>query len=162
MYTSHLKIKPVNTGKGVFANIQIPANIPILEFGGDLNATQDVSQDVSQDVLQIGPNFYLNPSGNIGDKVRHSCNPNCYLHIIGKRAMLYSAYLIQPESELTFDYATSSTDNLDKWKMDCKCGAYNCRKVISGLHYVSPAVQEEYKTKGLVPLFMTHSIFMKK
>jgi hypothetical protein len=158
MYDNNLQIKSTKTGKGVFTNIQIPINSPILEFGGELN----IEKNPSQDVLQIGPNFYLSPSGNLGDKIRHSCNPNCYLHIVGQRAILYSAYVIQADSELTFDYSTSSTDTTDTWQMNCQCGSYNCRKIISGFDYLNDDIKTDYKSKGLIPLFMNHNIFMKK
>jgi hypothetical protein len=159
MFVQHLKLQPNKNSKGVFTNIKIPANSIILEFGGDLH---DISKLAGPDVLQVGSNFYLSPSGNIGDKIRHSCNPNSYLHIVGQRAFLYSIYVIEPDTEITFDYSTNSTDTLDTWQMQCTCGSFNCRKVISGFHYLNETQQEEYKNKGLVPLFMTTNIFMKK
>jgi len=159
MYNQNLSLVLTKTGVGVFTNIKIPANSIVLEFGGDLHDNKKIPQP---EVLQIGPNYYLSPSGNIGDAVRHNCNPNCYLHIVGKRAFLYSTYVIEPNTEITFDYSTSSTDTLDSWTMQCNCGSFNCRKVISGLQYLDPLLQEEYKQKGIIPLFMITNIFMKK
>jgi hypothetical protein len=71
-------------------------------------------------------------------------------------------YVIRAGSEITFDYSTSSTDTLDKWQMNCNCGAVNCRKVISGLQYLDESLKEEYKKKGMIPLFLTHPIFLKR
>jgi hypothetical protein len=159
MYIQHLSLVKTKNGEGVFTNIQIPANSIILEFGGELH---DPKKAAGPEVLQVGPNYYLSPSGNIGDNIRHSCNPNCYLHVIGKRAFLYSTYVVEPNTEITFDYSTNSSDTLDTWQMQCNCGAFNCRKVISGLDYLSEQQKEEYKKKGLIPLFMTINIFMKK
>jgi hypothetical protein len=158
MYNQYLKIKQSKIGKSVFCNMDIPANVPILEFGGEVY-NKDIPPD--QDVLQIGPNIYLSPSGNIGDKIKHSCNPNCHVHIVGTRAFLYSTYVIVANSELTFDYSTNSTDTIDSWQMQCNCGSFNCRKVISGFQYLTDPIKEEYKQKGLIPLFMIHNIFMK-
>lgn len=159
MYNQHLKIKPSKNGKGVFTEIKIPANSAILEFGGSFH---DNKSPPGPDVLQVGPNIYLSPSGNIGDKVRHSCNPNCYLHIVGGRAFLYSLYVIIANTEITFDYSTNSTDAKSDWQIQCTCGSFNCRKVISGFSYLTDEQKEDYKKRGLLPLFMTHNIFMKK
>ena len=159
MYTQHLKRKQSKVGLGVFTDMNIPANVPILEFGGEV---YNKEIPPGQDVLQIGPNIYLSPSGNIGDKVKHSCSPNCHVHIVGTRAFLYSTYVIVADTELTFDYSANSTDTTDSWQMQCNCGSFNCRKIISGFHYLSDSVKDEYKQKGLIPLFMTHNIFMKK
>ena len=89
----------------------------------------------------------------VDDQVRHSCNPNCYIHAVGKRAFLYSLYQIKANNELTFDYSTTSTDTLEDWKLDCKCNSYNCRKTISGMQYLDPKLLQEYKDKGMIPLF---------
>ncbi len=159
MYNQYLKVLPTKNGDGVFTTVDIPAKTPILECTGDFFSNTNLPNHPA--VLQIADDLFLGPSGTADDKINHSCNPNCYLYIVGKRAILFSLYLIRANTELTFDYSTSSTDTLDQWKMDCNCGSYNCRKVISGFQYLDPKLQEEYKQKGMVPLFLTHNIFIK-
>ena len=162
MYNNYLKVKPSKTGAGVFTSIEIPANVPVIEITGDV-FTEDKLPDPNHPALiQIGTNVFIGPSGTVDDYINHSCNPNCLLHIVGNRAIIYSMYVIKAGSEITFDYSTSSTDTLDKWQMECKCGSFNCRKIISGLHYLDDSLKEEYKERGMIPTFISNPIFMKR
>jgi SET domain-containing protein len=158
MYDTYLKKDKSKTGEGLFTITNIPANVPVLELKGELLQGDDPKSNHS-DVKQIGKNIYLSLSGDIDDYVNHSCNPNCNLYIVGNRAFLYSLYVITAGSEITFDYSTSSTDNVGEWKMECQCGSSNCRKVISGFQYLDPDLQDDYKKRGIVPLFMRHAAF---
>lgn len=57
----------------------------------------------------------------------HSCNPNTTydgLNLVATRA-------IQPEEELTLDYADLLDENLLPFQ--CSCGSPNCRKTVSGV-----------------------------
>jgi hypothetical protein len=160
MYKEYLKIKPNKVGKGVYATVQIPANVPILEFRGPLLAPEGVTDPNKS--LQVGPFHYLGPSGEVDDYINHSCRPNCYVHATGKRAVLYSLYLIQPGSELTYDYATTSTDTLDTWQMNCKCGEQNCRQVISGHQHIDWDTHQTYQDKGILPSYITNPDLFKR
>lgn len=163
MYNKHLQVKKSKIENGLFTDIQIPANSPIIEFFGTIWTNETLPAHQDQDmILQIGPELYMGPSGGIDDVVNHSCNPNCYIHIVGKRVILYSLYVIPAGSELTFDYSVSSTDTLDSWKMSCQCGYFKCRKVISGYQYLSEDLKKEYTKKGIVPLFISDPRFMRK
>lgn len=142
-------IKIVNNK--VIATTVIPANYPVLEFKGDLF---DKLQHSHDKVLQININKFLGPSGSVDDIVRHSCNPNCSLYIIGRRAFLYSMYVITTNSEVTFDYSTSSTATLEEWQMKCYCNSYNCRKIISGYSSLPEDVKNKYDQLGIVPDFV--------
>lgn len=159
MYNQYLKIKTTNTGKGVFTQVDIPPGVPIIEVTGDVHTEQSMPNPQNSAWLQVTNKFFIGPSGAVDDQIRHSCDPNCYIHAVGKRAILYSIYLIKAGSEITFDYSTTSTDTLDKWKLDCKCLSYKCRKVISGFQYLSEEVKEEYRKKGILPLFLTDKRF---
>lgn len=159
MYNQYLKVLPARNGDGLFTTVDIPAKAPIFECLGDFTNESNLAANPIS--IQIGHNVFLGPSGGPNDKINHNCNPNCYLHIVGKRAIVFSLYQIKSGSELTFDYSTTSTDTLDEWKMACNCGAANCRKLISGFQYLDPKTQEDYKNKNMIPLFITHNIFMK-
>ena len=164
MYDKHLKLAASKFagGEGVFTDVDIPAEVPIMELSGTPMSEDKLLDPDHPAVLQIGNDLFLSPSGEMDDKLNHSCNPNCKLYIVGKRAFLFSLYLIRAGSELTFDYSTSSTDTHSTWKMDCKCGAFACRKVISGYDYLSDALKEEYKKKAMVPLFISEPILAKR
>lgn len=159
MFKNYLKVMPSKTGNGVFTSVKIPKGSPIIEVTGDY-FTYQTADHTHPALLQIGTNTYIGPSGDADDYINHSCNPNCYLHIVGKRAIIYSLYDIMPGNELTFDYSTTCTETDKQWKMECLCGDINCRKVISGWQYLPQNIIEDYKQKGILPLFITHPTFI--
>jgi hypothetical protein len=161
LFKPYLKVSTSKTGKGVFTSVKIPAKTPVLEVTGDLFTAKTADHNHPA-LLQVGSDTYIGPSGSVDDYVNHSCNPNCLLHIVGNRAILFALYDIPEGAEITFDYSTSSTDTLDTWKMECQCGDVNCRKVISGLQYLPVEQIEEYKKRGMIPLFLSHPTFMRK
>jgi hypothetical protein len=163
MFTKYLTVVDGKNVKGLFTSIEIPANRPIIEANGPVYAEQDLPDPTNPALLQIGPNIFMAASGHmLPDYINHSCDPNCYFHIVGNRAILYSLYVIPAHNELTFDYSSTSTDTYDKWKMNCQCGSHKCRRVISGYQYLEPALLQEYKNKGMLPLFITFPVFQKK
>lgn len=160
---TNLVVKSTKNGSGLFTEIKIPKDSPIYEFTGTIWTSETLPKHQDQEmILQIGPDLYMGPSGGLDDNVNHSCSPNCYIHIVGKRAILYSLYEIAAGSELTFDYSLSSTDTLDTWKLDCKCNSFRCRKVVSGFQYLSQELKDEYKKKGVIPMFINDPRFMGK
>ena len=156
MYKDYLKIQKSKTGLGVFTTTIIPSGVPILEFRGELFTTQNLKHPNSQ-TLQIGPDTHLGPSGDLDDYINHSCNPNCKLHIIGNRAILYSRFIIPINNEITFDYSTSSTCSPQEWSMECHCGAPYCRKIISGFDNLPENIKQEYMKQKMVPLYISLS-----
>jgi uncharacterized protein len=154
MYASSLKVKECKNGKGVFTTTDIPANTPIVEIRSKVYSLETLPDLNNPHILQIGPNSYFASTGNFSDYLNHHCAPNCYLVIAGNRAILYSLYVIKAGSELTFDYSSTSTDELDMWQMNCNCGHFTCRRVISGFQYLDKTTQEKMKAKGMIPLYI--------
>lgn len=162
MNESSLKTKPIKNGFGLFTEASIPPRTPIIELTGTIWNDDTLPEHQDQElILQIGPGVYLGPSGGLDDYINHSCDPNCYVNIVGKRAILYSLYLIEPNSELTFDYSLSHTDTYDTWTLNCDCGSFKCRKKISGFQYLDQELKDYYVNKGIVPLFINDPRFMK-
>lgn len=154
----YLKVLPSKLGgNGLFTTVKISSNYPIIEVTGNLYTKSNLPDHPA--VLQVGSNLFIGPSGGPDDIINHSCNPNCSMQVVGNRAILYSLYVIPPDTELTFDYSTTSTDSLDTWQMKCNCGNVNCRKIISGLQYLNSELIESYKQKGMIPLFLKENIF---
>jgi SET domain len=163
MYKSYLKVEPTKNGKGTFTTVRIPADTPVMEITGTVLLDKDLPANADMNLyLQVGPNTYLGPSGEADDFINHSCDPNCKLHVVGNRAILWSLYIIPAGAELTFDYSTTSTDTLDTWKMNCKCGSYKCRKVISGYSTLDPALQNNYKSRDMLPMYITWPGLLQK
>jgi len=159
----NLEIRPCKNGKGLFTKAEIPAGVSIFEIIGKVYIEEKLPNPSDPVNIQVGPNTFFAPTGSFSDYLNHSCDPNCYLRVVGNRAILFSLYVIPANTELTYDYSTTSTDTLDKWKMDCGCGTAKCRKVISGFQYLNPELQEEYKNKDLVPLYIKYpNMFQKR
>jgi SET domain-containing protein len=147
----------------IVSKVEIPARKPIMEFMGNILTDKQLPID-NEKYLQIGPNTYLEPTSTITgvDFISHSCDPNCMVSVVGNRAILYSLYLIPKNTELTIDYSANSTDTLDTWKMDCSCGTGRCRKVISGYHNLDENKKQEYLSKNMLPLYITHPTLIQK
>jgi hypothetical protein len=162
MFTQYLKVADGKNGKGTFTSIEIPAGVPIAEANGPTHIL-NVSKTNNPNWLQVGVDIFMAASGHmLPDYINHSCDPNCYFHMMGNRAILYSLYVISVGAELTFDYSTTSTDTMETWQMQCACGSHKCRKTISGYQSLNPTLQEEYKSKGMIPLFITTQMFQKR
>ena len=162
MYNSYLTVKKSRNGSGLFTTIEIPANIPIIEITGTIIPIEEIDNYNPDKVIQIGPYSYIGESGGIDDYINHSCNPNCKMHVVGNRAILYSLYVVPKNNELTFDYSTTSTDNMNEWNMQCNCGENNCRNIISGFQHLDKELQEKYKQNGMAALFLQVPFFTRK
>jgi SET domain-containing protein len=157
-FKRNLQLQATPRGQGVFCKVGVPAGMRIFEFSGDVLTTEQLSTRHSSDVadfLQIGQALWKTKSGTFDDYIQHSCNPNCYVWIVGQRAILTTLFEIKPGMELTYDWSVSSTETKEQWSMICSCGAYDCRKVISGWQYLPVSLQETYKAMGIVPTYQT-------
>lgn len=163
MYRNFLKLKKSKqgTGNGVFTDIDIPAESPIMEMTGNVYTKETMPEPNHPALLQVSNKYFIGPSGTIDDYVNHSCDPNCYLHIVGKRAILYSLYFIREGSELTFDYSTTSTETMEEWSMECFCKSFKCRKIISGYQYLPESLKKEYENKGMIPMYICNPYFKR-
>lgn len=163
MYIDFLKRVPIGKRKGVITTTTILADSPVCEIKGNLVYFDKLNElEKPENALQIGPDTYLSPSGEVTDYIWHSCNPNCIAYTLGKRCILYSLHLITPGTEITFDYSTTSSEDTSTWLMKCKCGSFNCRKEISGFPTLDPNLQEKYKKHKMAALFLRENIFQRK
>ena len=71
--------------------------------------------------------------------LNHSCRPN-----VGVRVQITFVAMrdIPAGLELTIDYAMTDGDPTER--MECSCGAPECRKVITGNDWRLPALQQRY------------------
>jgi SET domain-containing protein len=92
---------------------------------------------------QIGENLYAGYLDGVArdaaDFTNHSCDPTIWfvndMTMVARRD-------IEPGEEITYDYATSETD--EDFVMACGCGAANCRGIVRGTDHLLPEVQEVY------------------
>jgi hypothetical protein len=80
----------------------------------------------------------------------HSCDPNC-----GFRNLLdlHAIRTIEAGEELTFDYSLNARGIYFWWRMSClcKCGAKNCRGLVSTIATLPDSAYDRYLSMGVIP-----------
>ena len=77
------------------------------------------------------------PAGSAAEgPLNHSCDPNCWF----EGEQLVTRRAISAGEELTYDYATGSTD----LSLYCHCETYRCRQLIAGDDWTIPQLQQRY------------------
>jgi len=139
-------------GKGAFAVCDIKAGEKITEFTGEIIDRKAIHERILKceeridDPLQIDDDKFMDID-NDAYFFNHSCNPNAGISGI---ADLIAIKDIKKGEEITFDYSATVGTNIDNWKMDCLCGAPNCRKVIANVSTIPNEQIEKYrKANGL-------------
>lgn len=89
--------------------------------------------------IGIGKNKWIDPSYPY-KYLNHSCNPSA--GIIGKKKVVAMRNL-KPGDEVTVDYSITECDYL--WRMHCRCGEKNCRKVIKSVNFLPKSVFKKYE-----------------
>jgi SET domain-containing protein len=112
-------------GWGVFATERIPKNKRIIDYAGE-KITHRESAIREKRYLEQGRIwcFHLDNrwvidgsvNGNISRFINHSCTPNCYAQIVDGIIWIRASKTIEPDTELTFDYATDGEKSID-----CRC-----------------------------------------
>jgi SET domain-containing protein len=132
---------------GTFTRCKIAKGELIAIFGGYV-FTSDIIKALPTTaqhmVLQIADNQFIGSTKveefGDGDFVNHSCEPNAG---INGQIFLVAMRDIAVNEEITFDYAMTISDNLFA-KMDCHCGASNCRGIITCNDWEQPSLQKKY------------------
>jgi hypothetical protein len=134
-------------GRGLFARHAISAGEVVAVKGGaimDSAAFALVRNQVSPAEIQIEDDLYIAPrtaaevEGNILC-LNHCCRPN-----VGVRGQItfVAMHDIPAGSELTIDYAMIDGDPAER--MECSCGAPECRRVITGNDWRLPELRRRY------------------
>jgi hypothetical protein len=131
--------KTKDKGKGLFAKRDIKKGelIFVRKKGKVYDEKDMISSGLREDhFMQIGKNKFMHilPPGCYGN---HSCDPNCGI----KEDKTFALKDIKKDEEITVDYDTFEYD----WKMWCKCGSKNCRKILRGYKYLSKELRKKYK-----------------
>lgn len=141
-------------GKGVFAGEDIKKGQKIYVLGGERMDIKDFIEKVNSnkenidDPFQIGKRTYLDLD-EMSRTFNHSCNPNTGIR---KTSEMFALRDIKKGEELTYDYSLTIAPT--KWKMKCKCGSKNCRKIIGNVLSVPKKRLQEYKRVGALQNYM--------
>ena len=134
-------------GRGLFAREAIAASEIVAVKGGaimDSDALALIRNDVSPAEIQIEDDLYIAPrtAAEVEANIlclNHSCQPN-----VGVRGQITFVAMrdIPAGSELTIDYAMTDGDPAER--MECSCGAPECRQIITGSDWRLPELRRRY------------------
>ena len=140
------RLSPIE-GRGLFAREVIAAGEIVAVKGGavmDAAAFALIKHQVSPAEIQIEDGLYIAP--RTADEVEanilclnHSCDPN-----VGVRGQITFVAMrdIPRGAELTIDYAMIDGDPRER--MDCACGARECRRLVTGDDWRRAELQRRY------------------
>lgn len=123
---------------GVRALQKIPSGQYIIEYTGRLlNRAEHRKAVVKRRrcyTYQLDSKGYWSLDGAVNgsgaERVNHSCDPNVYAKILGKRVFFVSLRPIKKGEELTVDYRFDWPEDGSK-PVKCLCGAKRCRGTIN-------------------------------
>jgi hypothetical protein len=134
-------------GRGLFAIADIAKDGIVAVKGGHIVDRKTLREQITPRLgpveIQIDENLFIAP---VTDEERelsmlysnHSCDPN-----LGMRGDITFVAMrhIRVGEELTHDWATTDDDD---YFVECKCGAPNCRKILTGKDWQKPELQKRY------------------
>tara|TARA_B100001057_G_C22692825_1_gene888472 strand:+ start:642 stop:1124 length:483 start_codon:yes stop_codon:yes gene_type:complete len=128
-------------GTGVFATINIPKNVKIIQYIGDkvtksegdrrsaerIRKYLNKKNEGSVYIFELNNKYDIDgsPLYNKARYINHSCNPNCEVEIIKNEIWIISIKNIKKGDELNYDYGYPF-DRDDFNDHICKCGSKNC------------------------------------
>jgi len=134
-------------GRGLFATAEIAKNEIVAVKGGRIVDRKTLREKITPLLgpveIQIDDDLFIAP---VTDDERelsmlysnHSCDAN-----LGMRGEITFVAMrdIRSGEELTHDWATTDDDDCS---VECRCGAPNCGKVVTGKDWQRPELQERY------------------
>lgn len=124
-------------GKGVFANVAMPAGVRLMEYKGE-RITDQQSEELYSDNTTHTFLFMLDDTmvidggrnGNTARWINHSCEPNCEANEENGRLFIDTLRPIAAGEEITIDYNLYIEErHTAKLKREyaCGCGMSRCR-----------------------------------
>lgn len=119
-------------GKGLFARRRLGARRKIGELKGEFVGLREARRRaallrrIAIVELPEGGAIDASVGGNEFRYINHSCTPNAYMRIRGRRVEFYTLRVIRPGEEITCDYGETQHDG----KLPCTCGGERCRRYL--------------------------------
>jgi len=156
-------------GKGVFAKQVIKKDEMLIVMGGYILTIEDDNNlrgVVADKPIEISDYFFIGPRKPSDldlmpqHYVNHSCDPNA-----GFKGQIFMVAIrdIKKGEEISYDYAmvmNSDERSNSYFKLECKCGALNCRKVITEDDWQIKKLQKKYE--GYFQYFLQEEIRKSK
>lgn len=141
-------------GKGVFAIKDIKKGEVVWILAGRRMDIKDLVNKVNKgnelidDPFQIGRRTYLDLD-NVSRTFNHSCDPTCGIR---KNSEMFALRDIHKGEEITYDYSLTIAPT--DWKMRCKCGSKNCRKIIGDVRSIPKSRRRDYTKQKAAQRYM--------
>jgi SET domain-containing protein len=142
-----LELRPSRIhGTGVFASTHISCGEVVIIWGGRVLTRDDIaaSRGKAHTVVQIDDDLFLGalPSDEktLDDYMNHSCDPSVWLR---DAITLEARRDIIADEELTADYAIWL--NTPQYRLACNCDSSSCRTTVTGVDWMLPELQKQYK-----------------
>ena len=123
-----LKVKRGISGKGLFAEEDIPKGVCLIEYIGKVVPEKEQYTIKSKYLFGIGKDGMIN--GNIPENtakyINHSCRPNCEIDEHKKRIFVFSIKKIKAGDEINYDYGK---EYFDEYLKDGRCRCAKCKVV---------------------------------
>ncbi|MEG3176054.1 SET domain-containing protein [Sphingomonas sp. RB3P16] len=145
-------------GKAVYAAAGFAEGDAIVRFTGRrfrADRVPSLMRGSSDRFVQVTPEHFMGPSGQIDDLINHSCAPNAGLRFAAGSVTLVAVRDIAPGEEISWDYSTTLAES--NWHMICQCRAPECRRVIGNFSTLSPERQEWFRSRNLVAPYLRRS-----
>jgi uncharacterized protein len=135
-------------GRGLFAAADLAKDEIVAVKGGHIVDRKTLREKISPRLgpveIQIADDLFITPVTNEEREFsmlysNHSCKPN--LGVFGEITFV-AMRDIRAGEELTHDWAMTDDDD---YSVECKCGAHNCRRIITGKDWQLPELQERYR-----------------
>jgi uncharacterized protein len=139
----------VHTGRGIFAGVRFKKGQALFRLEGEVVVdSYSLNYRVGPRWIGIGDKTWLAPSRNSpGYYINHSCDPNA---VLKDNLVVVAMRAITKGEEITFDYSLTEAD--PNWRMRCKCGSRNCRKIIRSIQFLPEELYRKYEP--YVPAFL--------
>ena len=134
-------------GRGLFAIEDIGREEIVAVKGGRIVDRKSLREKITPSLgpveIQIDEDLFIAPTTPEERELsmlysNHSCDPN--LGVRGEITFI-AMRAIETGEELTHDWATTDDDD---YSVDCKCGAPNCRKTLTGKDWQRQDLQQRY------------------
>lgn len=127
-------------GKAVFAEKAIRKGEVIAIFDGPLldDDFEPWTKDLYNHTIQVGPALWRDSKG-IARLINHSCEPNCGIRFKNRVVAMRA---IRAGEQVTWDY--EMTEKNPHWRMRCKCGSVECRRVIGNYKNMPAKLRKKY------------------
>jgi uncharacterized protein len=148
-------------GRGLFATADIAKDEIVAIKGGHIVDRKTLREKITPQLgpveIQIDDNLFI--ASVVQEELEgsmlysnHSCEPN-----LGMRGEITFVAIrdIRPGEELTHDWAMTDDDD---YSVECKCGAPNCRKTLTGKDWQRPELQRRYA--GYFSAYLARKIVM--